>query len=60
MSEALPITYDQYAVVELSDKLYNSVTLVFCSSRNFILIGCKRVRTQTRDALQRTDDRRPV
>ena len=31
MSEALPITYDQYVVVELADKLYNSVTVDFCT-----------------------------
>ena len=26
-SEALPFTYDQYVVIELADKLYNSVTV---------------------------------
>ena len=31
-SEALPFTYDQYVVIELADKLYNSVTVCFCVS----------------------------
>ena len=26
---ALPFTYGQYVVIELADKLYNSVTVVF-------------------------------
>ena len=29
-SEALPFTYDQYVVIELADKLYNSATVCFC------------------------------
>ena len=28
--EALPFTYDQYVIIELADKLYDSVTLCFC------------------------------
>ena len=33
--EALPFTYDQYVVIELADKLYNSVTVCFlCESMN--------------------------
>ena len=28
-SEALPFTYGQYVVIELADKLYNSVTVFF-------------------------------
>ena len=28
-SEALPFTYDQYVVIKLADKLYNSVTVCF-------------------------------
>ena len=31
-SEALPFTYDHYVVIELTDKLYNSVTVCFCVS----------------------------
>jgi hypothetical protein len=31
-SEALPFIYDQYVVIELADKLYNSVTVCFCVS----------------------------
>ena len=31
-SETLPFTYDQYVVMELADKLYNSVTVCFCVS----------------------------
>ena len=35
-SEALPFTYDQYVVIELADKLYNSVTDCFLyESTNF-------------------------
>ena len=30
-SEALPITYGQYVVIELADKLYTSVTVCFCT-----------------------------
>ena len=30
--EALPFTYGQYFVIELADKLYNSVTIWFCVS----------------------------
>ena len=32
MYEALQITYGQYVAVELADKLYNSVTVVFCTA----------------------------
>ena len=31
-SEAFPFTYDQYVVIELADKLYNSVFVCFCVS----------------------------
>ena len=31
-SEALPFTYDQYVIIELADKLYNSVAVCFCVS----------------------------
>ena len=30
--EALPFTYDKYVVIELADKLYNSITFCFCLS----------------------------
>ena len=30
--QALPFTYGQYIVIELADKLYNSVTVCFCAS----------------------------
>ena len=31
-SEALPFTYDQYVVIDLADKFYNSVTVhAFCT-----------------------------
>ena len=34
--EALPFTYNQYVVIELADKLFNSVTVCFlCESMNF-------------------------
>ena len=36
-SEALPFTYDQYVVIELADKLYNSVTLFFCASAKVLM-----------------------
>ena len=40
--EALPFTYGQYVVIELADKLYNSVTVCFCASRKYVFhIGCK-------------------
>ena len=31
--EVLPFTYGQYVVIELADKLYNSVTVVFVRTR---------------------------
>ena len=31
-SEALPFTYDQNVIIELADKLYDSVTVCFCVS----------------------------
>ena len=34
--EALPFTYDQYVIIELADKLYNSVAVCFCA------LGLKR------------------
>ena len=38
---ALPFTYGQYVVIELADKLYNSVT-VFCASWKYVFhIGHK-------------------
>ena len=41
-SEALPFTYGQYVVIELADKLYNSVTVCFCASRKYVFhIGLK-------------------
>ena len=41
--EALPFTYGQYVVIELADKLYNSVTVCFCSLQKYVIqIGCKR------------------
>ena len=41
-SEALPFTYGQYVVIELADKLYNSVTVCFCASRKYVFhIGRK-------------------
>ena len=33
--EALPFTYDQYVVIELSDKLYNCYCLFLCEPMNF-------------------------
>ena len=30
--KALPFTYDQYVIIELADKFYNSVTVCFCVS----------------------------
>ena len=42
-SEALPFTYGQFVVIELADKLYNSVTVCFCVSRKYVFhIGLKR------------------
>ena len=42
-SEALPFTYGQYVVIELADKLYNSVTVCFCASRKYVFhIGLKQ------------------
>ena len=42
-SEALPFTYGQYVVIELADKLYNSVTVCFCASQKYVFhIGLKR------------------
>ena len=42
-SEALPFTYGQYVVIELADKLYNSVTVCFCATRKYAFhIGLKR------------------
>ena len=39
-SEALPFTYGQYVVLELADKLYNSVTVCFlCFSKVWISSG---------------------
>ena len=36
-SEASPFTYNgQYVVIELADKLYNSVTVCFCASRKYV------------------------
>mgnify|MGYP006975622114 CR=1 FL=1 len=35
-SKALPFTYGQYVVLELADKLYNIVTVCFCTSRNYV------------------------
>ena len=36
-SEALPFTYVQYdVVIELADKLYNSVTVCFCASQKYV------------------------
>ena len=41
-SEALLFTYGQYVVIELADKLYNSVTVCFCASQKYVFhIGCK-------------------
>ena len=41
-SEALLFTYGQYDVIELADKLYNSVTVCFCASQKYAFhIGCK-------------------
>ena len=41
--EALPFTYGQYVVIELADKLYNSVTVCFCASQKYVFhIGLKR------------------
>ena len=41
-SEALPFTYGQYVVLELADKLYDSVTDCFCASQKYVFhIGCK-------------------
>ena len=59
-SEALPFTYDQFVVIELADKLYNSVTVFFVLCQKYVFhIGRERVRTRTRGALQHTH-RRPV
>ena len=42
-SEALPFTYGQYVVIELADKLYNSVTVCFCALRKYVFhIDCKQ------------------
>ena len=35
-SEVLPFTYGQYVVIELADKLYNSVSFCFCASRKYV------------------------
>ena len=41
-SEALPFTYGQYVIIELADKLYNSVTACFCASQKYVFhIGLK-------------------
>ena len=41
-SEALPFTHGQYVVIELADKLYNSVTVCFCASQKYVFhIGLK-------------------
>ena len=41
--EALPFTYGQYVVIELADKLYNSVTVCFCASGKYVFhIGRSR------------------
>ena len=40
--EALPFTYDQCVVIELADKLYNSITVCFCLSP-WILIQINNV-----------------
>ena len=41
-SEASPFTYGQYVVIELADKLYNSVTVCFCASQKHVFhIGRK-------------------
>ena len=41
--EALPFTYGQYVVIELADKLYNSVTVSFCALRKYVFnIGRKQ------------------
>ena len=40
--EALPFTYGQY-VIELADKLYNSVIVCFCALRKYVFhIGLKQ------------------
>ena len=42
-SEALPFTYGQYVVIELADKLYNSVTVFFCALWKYVFhIGLKQ------------------
>ena len=42
-SETLQFTCGQYVVIELDDKLYNSVTVCFCASRKYdFRISCKR------------------
>ena len=48
-SEALPFRYGQYVVMELADKLYNSVTVCFCALRKYVFhIGHKHNRSWTR------------
>ena len=42
-SEALSFTYCLYVVIELADKLYNSVTVCFCASQKYVFhIGLKQ------------------
>ena len=41
--EALPFTFGHYVIIELADKLSNSVTVCFCTLRKYVFhIGCKR------------------
>ena len=41
-SETLPFIYGQSVVIELADKLYNSVTVCFCALRKYVFhIGLK-------------------